>query len=369
MSIASKYAIGITSKKLPMCIIPNAKKNDFLREVFELYKELNNEFKTWIKNSENLVITWIMGFKPHGDDARPDRGLVPFARMLTGEKTPILTFVYGPVPKESLKELEDNPKKLGKENGLWESIFSASDALIVDSATSTKKLAYLKKNFQLQNSTISLKKEFIHTVPKKIGENDVDTILHTLFVNTSALKVFECVCNPPGGDWSGISVLENETEYRWLSLPRVSKTEAKRPDHVFEILGLIEKPVLLLIESKETAGALEKDIGKRLNCYLIDLASNIVGAERKNNEWKISNHKIKIEDYILVSAVAYICKKDSDLTTVKSKVNSDIIFSYIFDENKNCQIQISTCSKIGNTIAEALSKTEKILNSLSIVKI
>ncbi len=190
-----------------------------------------------------------MGFKPRGDDARPDRGLVPFARMLTGNKANILTFVYGPAPSKTWKEMEENPKKLGKTNGLWEAIFSASDAVLVDSATSKmKKISYLKNDFQLENSVANVKKEFVQTVPKKIGENDVDTILHTFFTNIASPEIFEGVCNPPGGDWSGISVLENKTEFRWLSLPRVSKTEAKRPDHVFEIFGLTEKPILLSVE-------------------------------------------------------------------------------------------------------------------------
>lgn len=36
MNIASKYAIGITSSKLPMCIIPNSTKADFVKEVITL---------------------------------------------------------------------------------------------------------------------------------------------------------------------------------------------------------------------------------------------------------------------------------------------------------------------------------------------
>ncbi|MDY2844220.1 MAG: hypothetical protein SOT81_09600 [Treponema sp.] len=371
MKIASKYAIGITSKNLPMCIIPNQNKEKFLKETFELYKNLTDEFKAWIINSKNLVITWIMGFKPHGDDARPDRGLVPFSRMLTGSESAILTFVYGPVPKKALNELESNPKNLGKENGIWEAIFSASDALLVDSATSDKKICYIKQDFQLSNSSDFSVKEFVQTIPKRIGENDVDTILHTLFTNIKSLKIFEGVCNPPGGDWSGISILENGTEYRWLSLPRVSKTEAKRPDHVFEIFGIAEKPILLSVESKETAAALEKDIGRRLNQYLIDLAKNTVSAEHKNNssDWKISSHKISIEDYILVSAAAYICKKENDFKTAESKVNCDIIFTYVFDEEKNCTIKMSAYSEIGKSVIESLAKTEEILNGLSLVKV
>ena len=210
MNIASKYAIGITSSKLPMCIIPNSTKADFVKEVITLYPNLSEDFKKWISKKDNLIIAWIMGFKPRGDDARPDRGLVPFVRMLTGKNADILTFVYGPAPTATWKLFEENPVKLGSTNGLWEAIFSASDAVLVDSATSKKKLNILKNEFQNKDFKPVDKNISVNTVPIKIGENDVDTILHTLLTQIKGIDIFEGMCNPPGGDWSGISVLDKK---------------------------------------------------------------------------------------------------------------------------------------------------------------
>jgi len=371
MNIASKYAIGITSSKLPMCIIPISNKVKFVGEVNKLYPDLSDSFKKWISNKDNLVIAWIMGFKPRGDDARPDRGLVPFVRMLTGKDANILTFVYGPAPIATWKLFENNPIKLGSTNGLWEAIFSASDAVMVDSATSKKKLNILKDEFQNKDFKPVDKKITVLPFPIRIGENDVDTILHTLLTQTNGIEIFEGMCNPPGGDWSGISVLDkkNKTEYRWLSLPRVSQTEAKRPDHVFQIFGLSDKPILFSVESKEGARELETGIGERLNRYLYDLLKVPVNAERKENSenWKYSDFKFSKDDFIFVSAVAYICMKDEDFGVVKNKVACDIIFSYYFSKDAKCTIKVAACSELGKKIAEAICSADCPLENLSLV--
>lgn len=371
MNIASKYAIGITSSKLPMCIIPNSTKADFVKEIITLYPNLSENFKKWISKKDNLIIAWIMGFKPRGDDARPDRGLVPFVRMLTGKNADILTFVYGPAPTATWKLFEENPVKLGSTNGLWEAIFSASDAVLVDSATSKKKLNILKDEFQNKDFKPVDKNISVNTVPIKIGENDVDTILHTLLTQIKGIDIFEGMCNPPGGDWSGISVLDkkNKTEYRWLSLPRVSQTEAKRPDHVFQIFGLSDKPILLSVESKEGARELETEIGERLNRYLYDLLKTPVNAEKKTNvdDWKYSDHKLSKDNFLFASAAAYICMREGDFELVENKVGCDIIFSYYFGDNGKCRINISSYSELGKKIAEAICKAECPLENLSLV--
>ena len=371
MDIASKYAIGITSSKLPMCIIPNSNKGKFVEEVNKLYPNLTDSFKKWLSKKDNLVIAWIMGFKPHGDDARPDRGLVPFTRMLTGKNADILTFVYGPAPAATWKLFEDNPVKLGTTNGLWEAIFSASDAVLVDSATSKKKLNILKAEFQNNNFRPVDTKISVLPTPTKIGENDVDTILHTLFTQTKGIEVFEGMCNPPGGDWSGISVLnkKNKIEYRWLSLPRVSQTEAKRPDHVFQIFGLSDKPILFSVESKEGARELETGIGERLNRYLYDLLKTSVNAERKetSESWNYSDFQLSKDDFLFASAAAYICLRDSDFDLVENKVACDVIFSYYFDESGKCTIKISSYSELGKKIAESLCNAKCPLENLSLV--
>lgn len=371
MNIASKYAIGITSSKLPMCIIPNTNKHEFVEDVSKLYPNLSDTFKKWISKRDNLVIAWIMGFKPRGDDARPDRGLAPFVRMLTGKNADILTFVYGPAPSSTWKLFEENPVRLGSTNGLWEAIFSASDAVLVDSATSKKKLNILKGEFQNKDFKPVDKNIFVNPVPAKIGENDVDTILHTLLTQIKGMDIFEGMCNPPGGDWSGISVLDkkNKTEYRWLSLPRVSPTEAKRPDHVFQIFGLTDKPILLSVESKEGARELETEIGKRLNRYIYDLLKTPVNAERKilGENWKYSDCQLSKDDFLFASAAAYICKKEGDFEIIENKVGCDVVFSYYFNKYGKCTIKISSYSELGKKISEAIYKAESPLANLSLV--
>ena len=122
--------------------------------------------------------------------------------------------------------------------------------------------------------------------PAVLGENDVDTVLHTVLSRLGAAEVFEGMCNPPGGDWSGISLqsIRRDREFRWLSLPRVSKTHAKRPDHVFQILALDGPPVILAVESKERFRDVETRIGPRLKAYISDLLASPASVERRSSQ-------------------------------------------------------------------------------------
>lgn len=371
ISLTCEYAIGISSSDLPFCLIPKENKEIFLSKIETLYPNLTKEFKDWFQSSERSVIVLLNGFKHGGDDARPDRGLAPFARMLAGKEADILTFVYGPSYKENWKLMEESPCKLGEKNEIWEAIFSASDAVIADSATSEmKKISFVKSEFRKQTPEQVIYKTLL-PAPLKIGENDVDTILHTIFtqLKSSEIKIFEGMCNPPGGDWSGISVLSNMFEYRWLSLPRVSHSGAKRPDHVFEITGIEAKPIILSVESKENARALEKNIGENLNRYLTDLMDYPVNAKHSlpNDEWKYDVTKLESDDFLFASAVAYICIKEGDFELVENKVGCDIIFSYCFTENGKCKIKISSYSELGKKISEAICKAGCPLENLSLV--
>lgn len=371
ISLTCEYAIGISSSDLPFCLIPKENREKFLSEIKVLYPNLTKEFKDWFTNSERSVIVLLNGFKHGGDDARPDRGLVPFARMLTGKEADILTFVYGPSYKANWKIMEENPRKLGEKNEIWEAIFSASDAVIADSATSEmKKISFVKSEFSKQTPKQVIY-ETIKPSPLKIGENDVDTILHTIFTQLKSpkIKIFEGMCNPPGGDWSGISVLSNMFEYRWLSLPRVSHSGAKRPDHVFEITGIETKPIILSVESKETARALEENIGGNLNRYLTDLMDYSVNAKRSLpiGEWKYDDTKLNSNDFLFASAAAYIFMKEGDFELVENKVDCDIIFSYYFGDNGKCTIKISSYSELGKKTAEEICKAECPLDNLSLV--
>lgn len=166
---------------------------------------------------------WVTGFKPRGDDSRPDRGLVPLARMLFGNDIDILTIVFGPAGKQTWKTFNENPERLVTSNGLWQAVLNLSNYVLADSATSEFGVltSIITRNLERKN----VKVVFNAAKPSgTYGEHDVDTAIHTLFSRQSSLNIFESMCNPPGGDWSGISYFDfsDKTEYRWTSLPRVS---------------------------------------------------------------------------------------------------------------------------------------------------
>ena len=173
------------------------------------YKDkLTNEFYEWIgSSSKSLVLCWIAGFKPRGDDSRPDRGLLPLCRMLLGEDVEILTVIYGPAPTNSLNDLKNEPNKL-QINGLWQAILNASNGLIIDSVTSQNltHISFLKKNWEVKNSNEILNvtdigSPYVTPYPLRFSENDVDSLIHNFFKKYQEFNVcFELSCNPPGGD-------------------------------------------------------------------------------------------------------------------------------------------------------------------------
>ena len=135
MKLTSNFAIGLTSATLPMCIVAREKRPTFASAISALYGDLPNDFLQWLACKQHLVICWVMGFKPRGDDARPDRGLPPLTRMLIGHGCDLLSIVYGPAPAATWPMLQNNPTTLSQRNGLWEAILGVSDALLVDTAT------------------------------------------------------------------------------------------------------------------------------------------------------------------------------------------------------------------------------------------
>ena len=192
MEIAGALSIGLTSSNLPMCLIPPKNRPLFAREMGRLYAELSRDFLDWLKNEEPLVICWVMGFKPRGDDARPDRGLPPFARMLVGPDTDILTVVYGPAPATHWSLLLENPRDLANQNGLWEAIMVTSDAILADSATDDVTThGFLRAHWDQAINSIPTESMLVASHPEHIGEHDVDTVIHTVFARLAATHVFE----------------------------------------------------------------------------------------------------------------------------------------------------------------------------------
>jgi len=364
MELTSSFAIGLTSTELPMCIVERNKRPDFASRVLALYADLPHDFAQWLARDEHLVICWVMGFKPRGDDARPDRGLPPLTRMLIGHEHDLLSVVYGPAPAETWPILKDDPATLTQRNGLWESILAVSDAILVDTATDhVTKHGFLRTHWETSIPKPIGHKILVKPLPSRVGENDVDTVLHTLLARHAGPEVYEGMCNPPGGDWSGVSLQppDRSLELRWLSLPRVSGTDTKRPDHVFQLFGIASHPIILSVESKETANAVEAHIGPRLSTYIANLIASPASIERNDpsQPWCHSTHRLNPDNFIFASAVAFIPSSQSDIDSVIAKAKADLILAYTFQANgKSCDIRLVPNGKTGSIISEYVSRLD-----------
>ena len=341
ISAVDKISVGLTSKDLPFGIIPACKRKNFSAQLIKLYPKMNREILNRIGNNDrHLVMAIFKGFKPRGDDNRPDRGLLPLINMLSNEDVDVLSFVYGPMLEANLRLLDEKPLVLAKKNGLWKTVLSLSNYLLLDvpviaskkyDATRVYDTGLIKQHFinREDYGDLSPKPQFSH-VPLKFGEDDVDTAIHYFFKHILGNVCFEGMCNPPGGDWSGFSVLDNDTEARWLSLPRVSNViDGKRPDHILQLSGVMQLPLLLSIESKERSSDLEEDVGTKLVTYVKKLMSYIPSAKRKISpqisEWTWGDAVVSFDKYETMSAAAYLKEYAQPPKDVFEK-NCEILF-------------------------------------------
>ena len=161
-NLATKYSTGIASKDLPFGLIPSYNKTAFANELRTLYPEMNDEFYRKLSTTNDLIICMFKGFKPHGDDARPDRGILPLIAMLFGESTEILTFIYGETLESTIQKLDQNILSLSSGNGLWSAIVSLSDFIILDAPkipknTEDPNIVRLIPNMENKTFSLSLK--------------------------------------------------------------------------------------------------------------------------------------------------------------------------------------------------------------------
>lgn len=367
-NLATKYSIGIASKDLPFGLIPSYNKIAFANELLTLYPNMDAEFYRKLATPSDLIICIFKGFKPHGDDARPDRGILPLIAMLFGETIEILTFVYGETLESTIQKLDQNILSLSSGNGLWSAIVSLSDYIILDAPKIPKtpgvpNIVRLITNSDNKRFSLSAKNQttdmFISPYPTHYTENDIDTFIHTIF-NYIIPDTFEGFCNPPGGDWSGISLISSidstiGTEFRWLTLPRVS--DSKRPDHITILYNLFEKPLIICTESKELARNLEPNIGPALIKYIYDLLSYRPSVERPLNSdiWTISTSTIDISDFVYASIGCFFAPPNFDLSSISYKCNCDVLIGFSIDRSTSrCKVQIEGFSDIGNTLAHYL---------------
>lgn len=333
--------VGLASKDLPFGIIPADDRPTFAKRLSALYPTANPDTIAAIGNTnKHLIIAIFKGFKPRGDDNRPDRGLLPLASMLSSSDVDVMSYIYGPMIEANLKLLDADPDMLADKNGLWRSILSLSDFVVLDVPVlarrkydaahiyDTSDIKEYYKNLGAEQEVMP--KPAFSNIPVDFGEDDVDTGIHYLFTHILQDVCFEGMCNPPGGDWSGFSVIEGDYENRWLSLPRVSDVvSGKRPDHIVEIFGAFEKPLLLSIESKEKSADLEDDVGTKLVAYIKALTEFVPSAKKNistsGSEWKWGDKRVDFYGFDTISAAAYL-KKYAESPSVVFRKNCEILF-------------------------------------------
>ena len=357
--VQSYECLSIGAKDLPICIIPQEKRMAFESFLEKTYPK--TMFR--INKKKPLAIVWITGFKPAGDDSRPDRGLPPLAKMMLGDDAQIMAIVYGPAPKSIWVELEKSPTSLANNNGLWQAILYLCDYVMVDSPTNSKKVFFPTKTKLKPNSNpIS----FSYSTPSlSYSEQDTDTSIHQLFGKKEDLAVFESLCNPPGGDWSGINYYgKNGEVFRWTSLPRVSKVGGKRPDHVIQIRKKTTD-IFYSIESKLHGGDLENHIGVNLKTYLTDLFDVMPTAfKTAKSDWRLYQGATpKMRPYSVLSIGAFKFTNENDMIKHLKRGDLDAVFAFEFDIVTTLHV---LCAVSGDSIKGILKQVKLGLGGLVI---
>lgn len=340
--MVESLSVGLASRDLPFGIIPAANRRRLANGIRRLYPSYDADVLDRIASDHSdLILCMIKGFKPRGDDNRPDRGVLPLAAMLTSTDIEVMTYIYGPVIERNFNVLITDPERPAASNGFWRSIPALSDFVALDVPV----LAGRSHDEEILLDTSALKEHYVEqlpegdgltqndfsSIPQSFHEDDVDTGIHFLFAHLLREVCFEGMCNPPGGDWSGLSVLYGNHEVRWLSLPRVSEeVDGKRPDHVLELLGVFDRPVLLSIESKERSFDLETNVGEGLVNYIHNLMNYVPNVERvvypHTETWTQSERLVDFNAFITISAAAYLRGSAQANHTVFERSNCDMLF-------------------------------------------
>lgn len=345
LDLVESLSVGLASKDLPFGIIPAANRRRLANGIRRLYPTYDaNVLERIASNRSDLILCMIKGFKPRGDDNRPDRGILPLAAMLASTDIEVMTYIYGPVVERNFNTLVANPERLAASNGFWRAILSLSNYIALDIPVLTRQIRNMY-DAEVLLDTSALKEHYVEqqpdengltqiafsSIPQSFHEDDVDAGIHFLFAHLLREVCFEGMCNPPGGDWSGLSVICGNHEVRWLSLPRVSEeVDGKRPDHVLELFGVFDRPVLLSIESKERSFDLEENVGEGLVNYIQNLMNYVPNVERlvhpRIGEWTQSDILVDFNTFETISAAAYLRRSAQANRTVFKQSNCDMLF-------------------------------------------
>lgn len=334
----------IGASDLPICLIPVERIGELEKILITIYPNTIIE----LPKDKPLAVVWITGYKPKGDDSRPDRGLCPLAKMVMGDSCRMIAIVYGPAKPQTWKSLERGLDFLASNNGLWQSIYRLCDGVFIDCVTKNapEYIPVKQSNFIAHPKLII---PYYANYELDYSEHDVDTAIHQILMK-SGLR--ECLCNPPGGDWSGISYYHKGEIYRWTSLPRVSDIGGKRPDHVFQ-KEYGNRNLFLSIESKGKGSDLEDKIGVKLTAYLHDLFSMVpTSVKRENAQWRLYNKRLEVVDYEILSVGAFVYKNDKELNTHIERGQLDCVMAFEFKSTSILHI----LSNEGGRIIEKIVK-------------
>lgn len=342
LDLVDGCSIGLASRDLPFGIIPANKRRMFANGLRRLYPSYDETVINRIGSGRSdMILCLIKGFKPRGDDNRPDRGILPLAAMLSDVDVEIMTYIYGPVLANNLDSLINAPKRLANSNGLWKSILAISNYVALDVPVLRGRIAdaevlldttELNEYYtHMEYNPAGLTKPLFSSFAQEYHEDDVDTGIHFIFAHLLNKCCFEGMCNPPGGDWSGLSIIYNNYETRWLSLPRVSEEiDGKRPDHVLELFGVFDKPLLLSIESKERSIDLEPNVGSGLINYIRSLMDYMPNVDRPVDPgeglWQQAEDYVDFDDFEVISAAAYLRSAAQPDSIVFRNSNCDLLF-------------------------------------------
>lgn len=348
---------------IPIAVVPGARRSRLRDAIGAVYGETVALVTDWLESSEDPVaIVWVTGFKPGGEDSRPDRGLLPLTRMLFGEGADVLTVLWGPGHPITLAQLRNDPAAAATDNGLLEAVVNLSDAVIVDSANLGPPFALLHTR-ATANRGARVEFNASSAVPF-FSEHDIDSVLHRLF-SCGDVGVFESMCNPPGGDWSGLSLTGTDpvTQYRWTSLPRVSGPNSKRPDHVAQLLDI---RALLAVESKTAAAALETSIGPRMSRYVENLLSVPPTIHRTGgNDWDLvtPNDTVAVAPFEVVrTAGAFVWSGPQQLVQALDRGELDVALGVeFFAQEERALLHVAARPGLETIVAEFRRLAERII--------
>jgi hypothetical protein len=331
--ISALNCLSVGARTVPICLITPEKLPDLIEIFNDLYEPdvTTTLVEAVLERNEHLLIVWVTGFKPRGDDSRPDRGLVALARMLFGNDISLLTIVSGPAYAVTWRTFHDDLAVLVRTNGLWQAINNLSDYIFVDSTTSQFGPLFRFTNRNLIRQVANARFRSSND-PVFFSEHDTDTATHLLVSNQEDQGIFESMCNPPGGDWSGITIYERQTgdQYRWTSLPRVSGDGGKRPDHVIQFVR--DNPIFLAIESKNRAVDLEANIGTKLMNYVTELFQVAPTAQKEaGGQWHLSTGACTpLNQYTVYSGGAFCFRNVPELEREILRGGLDFVFAFEF---------------------------------------